>query len=129
MKWYWWILILAIVLIIFYFVWKQNKKLSQEHIDIIKNKLRDSIINQSVVPVYNNDSSEVLKNRVQNLINNKLSFIEIKSTLEKTPGVIVLKSTDTHTMEYNPNRIILEVIEVNCITTPCPEQIKIISIG
>lgn len=113
MKWYFWVIIGLVILLIIAYFYKQNQN---------KNKST----NYGPVGVATLDP----KVWIQSLINDGKSFEEIKSiAANSNPKILVLDSNETHTMEFNPNRVIIKVTAVQCLVAPCPQQLEIISVG
>jgi len=120
MKWYWWVIIVIVVLIIFsYFVYKNKPDGKKLIIQGLNGNFGDILSDQ--IP---QDSKDI----VQELINKKYSFEQIKSEAFKR-NILVLDSKETHTMEFNPKRVIIKRIQLECLVAPCGELILIESVG
>lgn len=134
MKWYFWVLIVVAVLIIIFVIrYKMtNKKPSKLETQILNGDYGD-ILNDGLNNTASNSKKIVedlikLQSSIESTKPGSFSYERIKE-LAANQGVLVLKSTDTRTMEYNSKRVILEVIEINCIKAPCYPIIRIQSVG
>lgn len=68
----------------------------------------------------------VLKNMQKS--KEELTWETLKANLLKE-GIIAIKEGETHTMEYNPNRVTVRENMKQCITSPCYNDFEIISVG
>lgn len=128
MKWYIWVGILIIAICIFLIVRNQimiekTRKRISEQGDRIDKQIseNDDLIGQ--VRIKNNS-----RFIVEEFINMKYTFDNLKAEALKK-GVLVLDSTETHTMEFNPKRVIVKRTQTECINPPCPELLSIESVG
>lgn len=107
MKWYWVLLIIVLIAAAWY-----GYTLSQ------KAKAYKAELSGSLKP----------QNFVQTLIDSGKTLSQIKEQA-KANGIFVFEDTETHTMEYNPKRVIVRVTQPECFTQPCKEIIQIVSVG
>ena len=116
------VLILVMLVILFL----QHKK---------KKKLESILSGTSILPVQDAQVAittkainDIISNLNKNAANNPFTLDTLKS-VAATNGYLVLGSDETHTMEYNPKRVIVLVTVPNCIMAPCPNIFTIQSVG
>lgn len=108
MKWYW-VLIIIIIIALAWYGYTLVKKANEYKASTSLGKTPEEIVN-NLIKTYGLDGNK------------------IKQEAAKY-NVIVLGEEETHTMEYNPRRVILKRVQLNCFAAPCPEILTIKSIG
>ncbi len=114
-----WILLAAIIAAVY--VYYKNKKVSTRKVGATVNL--DTISRDA-----GRSTEEQTAKTAQDILNNTSDDINDIKSKGNAAGIQFLTSNETHTMEYNSKRVIIEFKQKACVMAPCP-QFEILSIG